>query len=409
MQNASLGKVVVFLVPEVPFPPHSGGKIEIFFKLKELKAAGAMVFLVGAYSHEADYQGFLKTKNSLCEDSFFYKRKKDPMLVFHPVIPYSVLSCSPTKESVKGLKSFLDRVPSDVDLLVADHLNSFSVFMVVRQFLRYRTEVYRMHNIETAFLKSQFAYLPFLSPKKWVTLWDFWKMRVFEKKCLREFRNIAVISKSEISFAQKYCSSGNVFWIPPFFDFKKSPEIDLNRDEEAIFRELKDRFKGKCIFFFASNFSSGFNVAATNWFLKEIWPIIIKRNPNAFLVFGGLKADSYFSTNLEQKFLVVANFPSVKPYAKIASVFLVITFEKAGVKLKTMEALNFRKPIVSTPAGVKGTGLEKFIPNTLDALKFAEFCGNAIEKPEEYRHGFLEFARNFNPAVSAQNLLRKAV
>jgi glycosyltransferase involved in cell wall biosynthesis len=54
---------------------------------------------------------------------------------------------------------------------------------------------------------------------------------------------------------------------------------------------------------------------------------------------------------------VSADVPDIGPFLRDASIFVNPERQRGGIKLKTLDAASFGLPIVSTVAGVEGTGL----------------------------------------------------
>jgi len=94
------------------------------------------------------------------------------------------------------------------------------------------------------------------------------------------------------------------------------------------------------------------------WFVRKVLPGVRRRFPNSHLTIVGAGAD-----RLKQAIGGVANVTirsdvsDVEGYYDPGAVFLVPEWQEGGIKLKTLEAATHGLALVSTPAGVEGTGL----------------------------------------------------
>jgi GT2 family glycosyltransferase len=115
------------------------------------------------------------------------------------------------------------------------------------------------------------------------------------------------------------------------------------------------------------------NGDALTWFMSEVMPLIRRALPDCRLtVTGDCPLD------LKQRFGACAEFPG--RVANLTAVYddvrvaVVPTRYGAGVKTKTVEALQFGVPVVSTSVGAEGLPVERLAAITIadDAIGFAE-------------------------------------
>jgi glycosyltransferase involved in cell wall biosynthesis len=95
------------------------------------------------------------------------------------------------------------------------------------------------------------------------------------------------------------------------------------------------------------------------WLVRDVWPTVLDRFPQAQLQIVGKGAG-----RLERHVAnlgtvsVHADVPDIGTYLSRATIFVNPERQRGGIKLKTLDAASFGLPIVSTAAGVEGTGLE---------------------------------------------------
>ncbi len=120
------------------------------------------------------------------------------------------------------------------------------------------------------------------------------------------------------------------------------------------------------------------------WLVQEVLPRVRKRFPELPLTIVGSGAD-----RLEASAAGLANVtirsdvPDVTNYYDSNAVFLVPEQQEGGIKLKTLEAATLGLAVVSTPAGVEGTGLtdRKHCLVATDADTFAAAICDLIQDP----------------------------
>lgn len=94
------------------------------------------------------------------------------------------------------------------------------------------------------------------------------------------------------------------------------------------------------------------------WLIRRVWPAVLDRFPRAQLEIVGkgatrlLRHVGHLGT-----VRVHADVPDIGPYLQQATIFVNPERQRGGIKLKTLDAASFGLPIVSTAAGVEGTGL----------------------------------------------------
>jgi glycosyltransferase involved in cell wall biosynthesis len=94
------------------------------------------------------------------------------------------------------------------------------------------------------------------------------------------------------------------------------------------------------------------------WLIREVWPAVLDRFPNARLEIVG-KGAGRLTRYVRQlgSVQVHADVPDIGPFLREATIFVNPERQRGGIKLKTLDAASFGLPIVSTAAGVEGTGL----------------------------------------------------
>jgi glycosyltransferase involved in cell wall biosynthesis len=96
------------------------------------------------------------------------------------------------------------------------------------------------------------------------------------------------------------------------------------------------------------------NAEGLIWFLDEVWPQVIQHSPEAILSIVGRNPPDSLLERASKNIVVSGSVPDVREYVTPASVFVVPLFSGGGTRLKVLEAMAMRVPIVSTSLGVMG-------------------------------------------------------
>ncbi|MDR2872196.1 MAG: glycosyltransferase [Xanthomonadaceae bacterium] len=149
------------------------------------------------------------------------------------------------------------------------------------------------------------------------------------------------------------------------------------------------------IVLFTGHLSHPPNIDAVLYFLKEIWPLILKQLPDAiFQIVGMLPADDLvLAAQNAPRCELHANVPDIRPYFWNASVYVVPMRYGGGIRQKIFEAWSTCTPIVCTTMAAEGTGAEYGIHCFLE------------DTPQDFSEKVVEILRN---KKSSESIIRNA-
>ena len=165
---------------------------------------------------------------------------------------------------------------------------------------------------------------------------------------------------------------------------------------------------------YLGNFSWLPNLNGVLWFLKEVWPKIIKKFPKIqFFIVGKNPPDElkkYSSKNI----IITGYVDDIKPWVNKAEVFIVPLFSGGGIRIKILEALAMGKAIVSTSIGSEGIEVEngKHVIIADDKDSFAQGIEKLFRHKEtqtSLSKNSLELMREKYSLKAAQGLLEKTI
>lgn len=191
-----------------------------------------------------------------------------------------------------------------------------------------------------------------------------------ERKLLRLVDAVVTLSEKDANLVRQLGYTGDVRVI--------TPPLDAAAMEQ-------DRVPDPLMALFVGNFARRENKDGCDWLLREIWPSVRRVLPSARLVIAGVHSDIYldtFTRDLKEGVEATGYRDTLDSYYRRAGVALIPIRLGAGVKFKTLTAMLWGVPIISTPEGTEGLASNDFyVGVTSDAAQFAELVITAMSDP----------------------------
>jgi polysaccharide biosynthesis protein PslH len=208
------------------------------------------------------------------------------------------------------------------------------------------------------------------SKADWRTARDLQKLRAFE---------LGAVAAAAAAF---FCHSadaaafprGNLFVVPNCVDVPAVPPVRQPRAGRLVF---------------VGDFSGGTaspNRDALNWFVREIWPLILHERPDSELHLAG-RGSSQLPVNGSVNVCGRGFVDDLSELYSSASVCIAPIRFGTGTRIKILEAMAHGCPVVSTNAGAAGLNLENRRNILLAAgeREFAGCCLQLLQNPGEQR------------------------
>jgi hypothetical protein len=399
--------VMRFLVitPGLPYPPKFGGQLAWYHNLRGLRAAGASVLLVSARTRNDDLGAFVEHASQLCDGFRCFPMRHHVYRALHPRRPYYANALVPSAHDAEALRGFLRREGNGIDVVWLEHPYVHEVFAALEPVLPRQVRlVLRHHNHERSFYHAMFRDARWTSPRKAFYLAEEVRMAGYEAHILDRVDRIACVSERD---ARRLAPTGKAFWYPIVFQpGEVEPGLDPSADV-AVRQDLHRRFSGSAVLLFGSSFIGGANVKVVEWFLRDVLPGIRARRPDVAFLFGGSQADRYFPEFPAPGAQRFANVPSIRPYLERADLNVILSFSTAGVKLKLLQALAWRKKTVATSGGVAGSGMESVLPHADEPDALATLCVRALAGDIDFRPIWEQYADLYHPQRAIAELLQR--
>ncbi|QNK55275.1 glycosyltransferase family 4 protein [Paenibacillus sp. PAMC21692] len=320
---------ILVVCSDFPYPADHGGRVDTWGRIRALAGLGWGIDLLVCGKHEPAGSD-LRAARAWVNDIKLCDRKSSPLDILMPE-PLQVRS-----------RNALRTVPIDGDydyvLLEGDY-----VYPVLdNPGIRAEQAILRVHNDESAYFKSLARSTGQILHKLYYAM-ESLKFAGLQKKLQKRVTKYLFISSKEYdSFVTRHPQAESLFLPPP-----------LTRESFA-----RSRFDTKHVVFIGSLFMPN-NREAIRWYLDQVHPKLLDIPGYRFVIAGnsrGMGVEWLNSQRLEGVYVhdTPANLDEI--YAK-GYLFVNPMRNGAGVKLKTIEAIQNGLPVVSTTVGSEGTGL----------------------------------------------------
>jgi polysaccharide biosynthesis protein PslH len=113
-----------------------------------------------------------------------------------------------------------------------------------------------------------------------------------------------------------------------------------------------------CTMVFTGLFTHLPNIQGIRYFLDEIFPLILKKKPEAKVYVVGKSPPRDIKARASKNVIVTGFVDDVRPFMARSQVYIIPLLAGGGIRGKALEAMAMRRPIVTTTIGVEGIKLE---------------------------------------------------
>jgi polysaccharide biosynthesis protein PslH len=376
-----LTQAILFIAPQIPFPLDTGGKIRAFYQLRALSQR-YRVHLVAlgprlTRAHASDplwsaVHGRLASLTCVSRDG-----------------------ATRIGTFCAGVRSFLGPLPWPVEKYrsraaertiaklcgetrpVAVHFDSLHTFRFVDSVPGGIPVVLDQHNVE-ALILERMATVSGKGPRRWLIDGQARQTDRFERRATRRADRILLCSHEDRALlAQRAGRLRGLEVIPNGVDLARFDATKLDQDELAEMRASPNAV-------FLGSMDWWPNDDGIRWFIDEIWELARRQVPELTLrVVGRNPGPELLALDGTRGIEVLGGVPDVRPFMAAASVFVVPLRVGGGTRLKILEALGIRAPIVSTSIGCEGIeltpGADLLVAD--DPRAFADAMRRVVQDP----------------------------
>lgn len=340
-------KKILWLSHLVPYPPKGGVLQRSYNLIREVSRYNSVTLLafnqaglVGSKDllNEAElhFSEFCRVESfvSISSDN---SRLNKLMLLIKGLLPNKTYTVSwlDSKVFSQKLEALLQRETFDVI-----HVDTISLVPYIAKYKNQKI-VLNHHNIESLMLLRRAE-----NEANWFKKFYFWqegrKLMRFERQVCNNFSLNVTCSHLDSDRLKVIASDVNSIDVPNGVDLKYFRPVDC----EKIPRSLV----------FAGGLSWYPNLDAMTFFLRKVWPRLVAEVPDISLTIIGRNPPEWMlALQAEYPTLKITGFvDDVRPYLSQAHIYVCPIRDGGGTKLKVLDALAMRIPLVSNPIACEG-------------------------------------------------------
>lgn len=348
---------ILFLSKWFPYPTNNGSKLRIYNLLRGLAAQHEVTLICFDDESTADPQ--VPELHAICKEIHIVPWKEyDPQsrkarLGFFSMTPRSYIDTFSSQ-----MQTHIEQTLSsgDYDLVIASEWEMASYGPYIRD----TTALFE--DIELGVLYGQYAATDSFS-QRWRRGLTWLKHQRYLSRLLSDFDACTVPSHIELELLRNT--------VPDFKNTTVIPNCISLADYSTVRTEIQPYS-----LIFTGSFRYGVNYDAMVWFLQNVYPLVLSEVPEVHLTITGDHAGQILpsTTGVTQTGFV----PDVRPLIASSWASVVPLLSGGGTRLKILEAMALRTPVITTTKGAEGVDV-KHGDSVLIADEPAEFAAAVVQ------------------------------
>jgi glycosyltransferase involved in cell wall biosynthesis len=136
------------------------------------------------------------------------------------------------------------------------------------------------------------------------------------------------------------------------------------------------------------------------WFVEEVYPELLRRNPELKLHIAGRNAPVKLIKSLQKPGIVFhGQIANAKEFMQAYGIMVAPCFSGSGMRVKIIEAMAIGKPVITTPIGAEGLAIRNE-ENIIIASQAGEFI-DQVERLLNFPEFYLKIGQNAQDFVVA--------
>ncbi len=322
---------ILFLSAWFPFPPDNGSKLRIYHLLRALAARHQVTLL--SFADTPDACADLPELRQLCQAvhlvpiSWYNPRRLRARLGLFSLKPRSVIDTF-SPQMAHLITQVTQTTPFDLVIASQTRMASYRPYFPGLPAI--------FEEVEVGVLYENFAAAATVRRRFRHGL-TWWKHRRYLVRLLRQYGVCTVASVQEAALLQQEVGVTAIV-VPNCIDVAAYAGVTAVAQPDTLI--------------YTGSFSFAPNHEAMHWFVTAVWPLVLAQRPQARLLITGNPAGRTLpsATNVTHLGFV----DDVRPYVAAATVSIAPLQTGGGTRLKILEAMALRVPVVATRKGAEG-------------------------------------------------------
>ncbi|MCY7336761.1 MAG: glycosyltransferase [Chamaesiphon sp.] len=353
---------ITLICQEIPYPAMHGSRIDMWRRIKAFAERGVELQAIFWWFGTAPTAEAIAEIHKYVSKVHLIKIEQTSLSRLRRIADLFSYPLETSSRLIKGKKlaDLIDRVRDfDPDIIFLDGIHGGAIATSLSQELQVPM-VTRSHNIEHIYAQKMFAAAISFKDKfrRYLAMLH---LERYEKQLLTNSALFYDISADDLHFWQALNLTNGRLLLPLI----EWAAVDPNSPEPIESYDIV----------FLGNLNAENNVAGVIWFLTEVLPLIHERSPQVTVLIAGFKPVDrivQICHNTEYVSLKIDPVSASDTY-QLGRVLINPILTGSGVKIKSIEMLQFGKPIVSTSEGVSGlpTMVKQYFRIANDPATFA--------------------------------------
>ncbi len=208
-------------------------------------------------------------------------------------------------------------------------------------------------------------------PKKWYLSLLAKRLKSYETKVLSQLDGLIPVTNEDLLLFQSMGYKGKGFSVPTGMMRSANKGISsVVAEENSVFHIASMNWQP--------------NVEAVEWFLKNVWPLVLTKVDNATFYLAGRDMPQHLLQHKQKNVIVLGEVANANDFYASKKIMVVPLLSGSGMRVKIIEGMALGKAIVSTSIGAEGISCtnNKNIMIADSTQDFAELIVRLLSKPE---------------------------
>jgi glycosyltransferase involved in cell wall biosynthesis len=325
---------ILLVANDFPYPLNHGAAVDMWWHIQSLKKLGFRIDIVATVKAMPSEE-HIKAVRAEVDQLFIVERKRGFKSAI-TILPFQVRSRA-------GLRVVALSRHYEAGVMVAEHVSS----ILRNPSLRAKKRILRLHNNEVRFFQELSKSSKGLLQKAFYHS-EAVKFRMLSPRIMSKCDALWFISDYEMKeHVKKYpADCKKAFFVPP--------RVDRNG--------MRHQKLEGCRVLFVGTLGFANNSSAVEWYVSNVHQLLLDVVGYNFVVAGNTVDGSAEAMKKlaasHQSITLYENPKEIESLYGDAAVFVNPVFRGAGLKMKTINAIQAGLPIVTTSTGIEGTGLK---------------------------------------------------